>query len=53
MNININTPKLFEKNDIFKNRVKPTKLVYSNSLNDFDTEIMPANNMNSFYKKKI
>ena len=51
--MNISSPKILERNEINKLRMPLTKLVYSNSTYDLDTEIMPANNMNSLFKKKI
>ena len=52
--MNIRIPKNLGKNEVNnRNRLISGKLIYSNSTNDFDIEIMPANNMNSLYKKNI
>ena len=50
--INISSPKILDRNDINIKKIPQSKLIYSNSSNDFALEIMPANDMNSLFKKK-
>ena len=52
--MDIRIPKNIERIEINnRNRIPSGKLIYSNSTNDFDIEIMPANNMDSLFKKQI